>query len=183
MRTRGLAILTVAVLAFSACQASHRPSSFRRPTGQRGAGCQRTGRQRRPVDRGRRRCHRHAPDALARRPHGDLAPGLAGDVQPGDQLPTDVRQAARAEVGHGRLLVEAGPRPRRHVGRQSRRPDLDVPPPSGRQVARRSGVHGQRRRVHGQPRAAEHRARTRRTPGPPSSASTRSPIRTRSHRA
>ena len=48
MRTRGLAILTVAVLAFSACSSASRPKCLQRaPTGQRGSpAAQRTGHQR-----------------------------------------------------------------------------------------------------------------------------------------
>ena len=156
MRTRGLAMLTVALLAFSACNSAAAPKCHHGPTAERGARSERTGDERRAVDGGRRRRHRHAPDPLARRPDGDLAPGLAGDLQPGRSTSSSCSTSCSSASGHDGGHLEAGPRPRRHVGRQPRRPDLDLPPPSGRQVARRSAVHGQRRRVHGQPRAPEH---------------------------
>ena len=56
MRTRVLAILTVAVLAFAACQAASRSEWLRGPTGQRGT-------------RGRVRTRQAAPSPRRRRRH------------------------------------------------------------------------------------------------------------------
>ena len=66
MRTRGLAILTVAVLAFSACNSAAAPSGSAAPPASVAPGVERTGHQRGAIDGGRRRRHRYAPDALAR---------------------------------------------------------------------------------------------------------------------